>query len=383
LRDNIAEKSPLLLTILSTLFIIAVVWHISYPSNILVFGFAMILTILYPRNPFPLKRSTLYIICLFILIFVFFLVFSLLFHENISYDLIHSYVKKVLFGSIALFIFIVLFYVKRKDLLVKSIDHALLILVSLWMMQLLVYYITGEYIDLLSPIAGAERAQRYQAYFIQASLPIDIIRPTSIFIEPGTYAVNTFPLLVLSYINHNKITKLHVVLLFTYFASMSLFAIIIATLFISISEGAKFKFKLSKKNLFLLFITVLLFIGIEEYLYFRFIQEGNMGAVGLRNTIIHSWLSLDSYGILFGQGSAQTYVSRMIVDDTSFIFKLIFEYGIFAIPYLLLVFYMSWGLPAFFLLIILLTKINYEVYTIWFYFAGLHLLWSPGESRYE
>ena len=127
-------------------------------------------------------------------------------------------------------------------------------------------------------------------------------------------------------------------------------------------------------------MVVLLFVGIQQYIYFRFIQEGNVGAVGLRNNIIASWLALDSYGMLLGQGSAQTYVDGAIVDDTSFIFKLVFEYGIFAILFLFLTFYMSWGLPAFFLLIIFLTKINYEVYIIWFYFAALHLIWLPREK---
>jgi len=95
-------------------------------------------------------------------------------------------------------------------------------------------------------------------------------------------------------------------------------------------------------------LLALILVGVERYIYFRFILENNVGAVGLRESVIQYWLSLDSIGILFGQGNAQTQFLNYTIDDTSFFFKLIYEYGILSIPFFIALFYLFWGLPLFF-----------------------------------
>lgn len=279
--------------------------------------------------------------------------------------------------AMVLFVFIIVFYKNRIKLLIKTTEYALLIIVGLWYMQLLAFYISGEYIDLLQPLIG--QPQRYQAYF--ASNIDFIIRPTSLFTEPGTYAVNTFPLLALSYLYHKKITSIQIWTLISYFLSFSLFAIIVATLFIMVIEFSKFEFKLSKKNIFMFFILALILIGLERYIYFRFVVEHNIGAVGLRENIINYWLSLDSTEILKGQGNAQTKFLNFTIDDTSFTFKLIYEYGIFSAIFFIAIFHFYWGMPLVFLFIMFLTKLTYLLYIFWFYIAASHLIMNYGKEN--
>jgi len=367
-----------ILSILSVSFFFGITWVVSFNFALVVLAPMLLLAILFMGNPFPLKVSNIYIILAFFIMFIFLFIINITLYTHINYYYIDEFLKKMIF-TFSVFSFIILFYSSRKELLIKSIDYVLLIIVLLWYMQFVVFYSTGEYIDLLDFLPSG-RPQRYQAYWIQSSLPFDVIRPTSIYIEPGTYAVNTLPFLILSFLYHEKLTKLHIFLLISYFGTLSLFAIIVASAFIFIVEMSRFEFKFSKKNLLMLVIFGLIAIGIEQYLYFRFVAEENMGAVGLRESIIDYWLALDEIQLVLGQGNAQVVFERAAVEDASFIFKLVFEYGVFSIPYLLLMMYVSRGLPIFFLGIILITKLHYELYIIWFYFAALHLIMQEKRS---
>jgi len=361
-----------ILLILSTLFIVTMSWHVSYPSNILVFGFMGLLIVFYSQNPFPLTSKTIYLIIFVMFIYLFLSVINLTLYDNINIHKIEIFIQKLAL-SIFLFAFVIIFYKDREDILFKSIEYALWIIVGLWIMQFVVYYTTGEYIDLLEPFA--HRPQRYQAYFItETTFPIDIIRPTSIYIEPGTYAVNTLPLLILSYLYRNKLTLLHGLVLLTDFMSLSLFGIIVAVLFILVTVIHQFEFKINKQNILVIVLFLLIGIGVQEYLHFRFITEENTGALGIRENAIGYWLSQGSHDLIFGLGNAnKVFLQDAIVDDSGFIFKLFFEYGIFALLILFFMTYISWGVEILFLAIILLTKLHYLIYIIWFYLAALYL----------
>ena len=360
------------LTPISTAFIIGLAWYVSINRNIVVF-LPMFLLLFYLRNPFPIQKKYIYTILTLVAIFLFWGLINITLYEKYDIARVDRFLKISIFGFIII-TFLFFFYAKRRELLVKSIEYALWVMALLWLMQFLVYYTTGEYIDLLEPLVGADRAQRYQAYWIRNALPIDLIRPTSIFIEPGTYAVNTLPLLALSYIVRQRITRLHIVVLFSYFASISLFAILIGTLFILFTQLSTFKFKLTKKNVFLFLLFSFLFTLVTQYLYFRFVVQGGTDQVAYRESIMGYWLAQDSLGFILGNGVAQTAVKRVMVEDASFMFLLLFDYGIFALPYLIFLVYISWGLPLAFLFIILITKLNYSIYVVWLYIAALVML---------
>ena len=371
-----------LLLLLSSIFILSIPIQVVYSANIIIF-LPMILLLPFFRNPFPLEMKYIYLLSFFMFILLFWSVLNLEFYSHAS-DYYNNLFRRKAFFRYLVFLFIVLFYVKRKELFIKSINNALFIIVLLWYVQLIGFYITGEYLDLSEPFLGADYAQRYQAYFIQSSLPIEIIRPTSVFQEPGTYAMSTFPLLVLSYVVRQYLTKLHIVTLISFICSLSLFGIMIAILFLLSVEISNFKFEFTKRNIFLLIIFSLLSVGLLAYLYFRFVIEGGIEQVGYREVVLSFWMGLNISDVIFGLGYAQTvFANRTIINDTTFLFKLIFEYGIFALPYLFLMAYISRGLAIFFLLIILLTKINYQTYTMWLFTAGMILLWKNSDEVTE
>lgn len=366
------KEEPKLFLFFTTVFIIILSWNVSYPSNILLYGSILPLLLFYSIHISAAPKETIYLILFALFIYFYLGLINFTMYENFNFKYLQIFNKKFM-HILIIFIFVLLFFHKRVNILFKSIEFALIFIVAMWIMQLVVYYTTGEYIDLLEPVSG--RPQRYQAYFIKSDLPFDIIRPTSIYIEPGTYAVNTLPLLILTYLKKGRLTTLHIVTLITYFLSLSLFAIIIATMFLMIVGIHQFEFKINKKNILFILAMIVIIIGIQEYLFFRFVQEENTGALNLRDNAMGYWQSLPGNEILMGQGNGNTVFSkRAIVDDSSFMFKLLFEYGIFAIPLLLLMFIVTWGLPAIFLLIILITKVHYLLHITWFYLAAVQHL---------
>lgn len=362
---------------LSHLFIFILFWNVTIHSNLMVI-LAIFPLLFYMRNPFPIQRNDVYFILLFLFLLAWMLLLNVM-HENMNYEAVSQrYLKKMIF-IFTLVLFIILFYSQRKELLLKSINAVLTILVGLWLMQFVVYYTTGEYIDLLKPITGVE--QRYQMYFGSDGTGISggPIRPTSVFNEPGTYSMAVLPLLILSYISKRRLTKLHLLTLFSFFASLSLFAIISATLFTFVVMLSKFNFKFTKKNVFFIFvfilIIILLVIGLDNYLTMRSRgSEGKIVGAAQRMYILDYWFSLDSFQILLGQGFGQTKFPNYVVNDSGLAFKLLYEYGIMSAPMFLFLFYISWGLPAFFLFIIFLTKTTYVTYLFWFYFAALYII---------
>ena len=362
------------ITFISIAFIFGLTWNVSINYNIVVFAPMLILIIMDPSRFSYLRKEYLFVIFTFLLLFLLWAVLNIVLHDNYDPLEVDRFVKVFILGLIIM-VFTFLFYGEDKKLLLTSIDYALWAMVLLWWMQLIAFYTTGEYIDLLQ-LAGSVREQRYQAYWVKSAFPIDLIRPTSIFIEPGTYAVNTFPLLVLSYLQHNRMTKLHILIILSYFGTMSLFAIIIGVLFIVLSQLAQFKFKLSIKNIFFILLLLLMFFGVEQYLIFRFVEEGGTDQVGYRETIISYWFSLSGEEILMGVGAAQSIFAKSMVEDASFIFKLIFDYGVFSLPYIIVMAYLSRGIALLFFFIILLSKVHYQIYIMWFYAAALTILWS-------
>lgn len=362
---------------LSILFILMMSWHVSYNFKIIIAlpMFALIAVSLY--NPFPLREKSLRLVLSFIALFIFWALLNILIYEDVNFTETSLFIRKAITG-IVIMIFVLYFYAPRIELLKRSIDYVLIIILTIWVIQLVGYYVTGEYLDILKAVPGSLHEQRYEAYFISAILPIDFIRPTSIYVEPGTYAVNTFPLLVLSYINHKKLTLLHKIILFSYFISLSFFAIIIATLFLLTLYISEFEFRLSKKNIVFVFIFMIVTFSVIQYINLRFFESGGTEQLGYREIVLNYWFSLSSQDLLVGLGAGQTafdnYSDPILLEDATFLVKLLFEYGIFAIPYFVLMMYISKGKTIFFFFIILLTKLHYQIYILWFYPAALYLL---------
>ena len=369
------------LSLLSTLTVIILTWNISGYSNKVVLMVTTIMSILYMKNPSPVPQKVIYFIFGILFIYIFWLCASIILHTYFNMEAIYVFMGHT-FMRWYVFILLFFFYYRRKELLVKSIDNALILFVGVWFLQLTVYYISGEYLDFLKIFTGVE--QRYQAYFM---LPggLDLIRPTSVFNEPGTYAMGTLPLLILSYLDKRKMTKLHLFILLSYFFSLSLFAMISASLFSLIVLTSKLKFDkkilMSKKFIFLVILLTAIILIVQSYLDFRFNSTVNNRQLDLRANVVSQWQFSREKEIILGQGVGQTVIPVGILADTSLLFKIIFEYGILSIPFFIFIFYFSWGLPAFFLLVILLTKMSYLYYVFWFYLAAVYIIDKEKENH--
>lgn len=371
---------------ISVLFILMMSWHVSYNFNIIIAVPMFGLLALSVYNPFPIRKDSIKLVLSFVVLFIFWSLLNIVLYDKFNLLESELFVRKAIVGIIIM-IFTLYFYAPRIDMLKKSIDYMLTIILIIWFAQMVIYYVTGEYLDILAMVPGSLHEQRYEAYFISAVLPIDFIRPTSVYVEPGTYAVNTFPLMVLSYLNHRKITNLHKLMLFSYFLSLSFFAIIIATLFLLVIYLSEFKFKLNKKNILFVFILLIVIFGIFQYINYRFIESGGTEQLGYREIVLNHWFSLGSKDMLLGLGGCQTAFDHMsdpvLLEDATFLVKLLFEYGIFALPYFWLMMKVSKGRTIFFFFIILLTKLHYQIYILWFYPAALYLLLADEKLEKE
>lgn len=355
-------------TFLSILLAIYIPWQVNlHMREVLI---ALVGTLMLTTNLkiiFPLRNSYINIVLSLSLIFIVYLLYAL----NAAPLVVLTFIILIL-TNIFVVGFIFLFYDKQQALLFKSINTALILFVSAWYIQLFAYYATGYYIDFLEPITG--EAQRYQAYFTTSSL---FIRPTSLFNEPGTYAMATLPYLVLSYLENRKLTRLHYFTLVSYFLSLSLFAIVVAALFVIIVMLYKTltDSSVNKGKMITIFLIVssIMLIGIKTYNDYRFNSAVNLRQVELRTNLIASWLAEDEISLLFGNGFD---INEKTADatDASLYFRIIYDYGVLSLPIFILCFYMAWGLPLFFTLVIFLTKISYFHYLFWYYMAALAVI---------
>jgi hypothetical protein len=320
------------------------------------------------KNAFPLRTNYIYTA----LSITFLLTFYILVSPKEDFFTVRTFIFQA-FTIIYIFIFISIFYSQQQTLLFKSINNSLLVFVSLWYLQLFSYYTTGYYPDFLAPFGGLP--QRYEAYF--ASSALNIIRPTSLFLEPGTYAMAVLPYLSLSYLEERKLNKLHIFTLISFFLSLSAFAIIVASLFIFVvmmykAITATEKNRLKMVSLFIISSFIILFI-LQTYNTFRFEGGQNQGQIDMRTNVINQWRNSDEKTLLLGHGYGLTD-DLVSITDTSLHFRIIYDYGIMAIPFYILILYISWGFPVFFTLIILLTKVTYFHYHLWLYFSILMII---------
>lgn len=355
-------------TFLSILLAIYIPWSVNlHIREVLI---ALVGTLILSSNLkilLPILSKYLFVILSFSLIFIGYLLYSI----NTEYLVSLTFIILILLNLFTI-IFMFLFYDKRQQLLFKSINTALIVFVAVWYLQLFVYYIFGYYLDFLGPITG--EAQRYQAYFTTSSF---LIRPTSLFNEPGTYAMAVLPYLILSYLEKRSLSRLHYFTIISFFLSLSLFAIVVAALFVVIVMLYKIltdsTINKGKAISIFIIISLIFFIGIKTYNDYRFNSAVNNRQLDLRTNLINNWLAEDEMSLVFGNGFD---INEKTADatDASLYFRLVYDYGILSLPLFILCFYMSWGLPLFFTLVIFLTKISYFHYLFWYYLAAVMII---------
>ncbi|MBF0105203.1 MAG: hypothetical protein HQM16_07735 [Deltaproteobacteria bacterium] len=184
-------------------------------------------------------------------------------------------------------------FVSLEDLL----KFYLIIHLSFFMVQFLVYHTTGYDIDFLTPVTGEEQRMSTGDFGFYGRF----IRAAGLFNEPGTYAIFVAPVVALfqRYYAQSKSNKwLFWIGTFTLFASFSTYGLISGAIILVLFDKVK--------KVYRVWISVLFVSLLAPYLHFRYVQlpqHGEVTGIDLRGNFIgKSWefLFSDFYKFSFG-----------------------------------------------------------------------------------
>jgi hypothetical protein len=371
-------------TFILTFFFIMLIWDVIFPSNMMV-----LVLLLLSLIPVLLNSSRLIYsaeIRYFIFILAFFLIISFrhyVFDFEFSDTLFISNFSNLILSLQLLWILPILFYNNKKAFL-KAVDLALYILGIVFIIQFITFYISGSYLDVLNFFAGRE--SKYMAYNSMLSQTgLNLIRPTSIFNEPGTYCSYSFILVAVSYLNHKKVGFLHLVILLTYMLSLSAFGILIASISFAYLFFLEYKKrKVAGRGLFKFIILTLPFVFIVlfflvNYYVMRFLNDstGGNGGLELRYNTYDIYMSNPFEDRLLGFSFGYNQIENYFIQDTSLFFSMLLYLGIFSL--ILLLSFMSkfkfnFQLLVFFILICS-TKIDLFSFSFWFFISSAPLVY--------
>ncbi|MDB0069467.1 hypothetical protein N9F15_03510 [Flavobacteriaceae bacterium] len=370
---------------LTTFLFIVLLLDIVFPSNILVFS-TLSLTMLSYIELKPEQLKINYKLYFLIFLFLFFTVslfqFYLINVDNISLDIFNA-TNFNLFLSLLTFIFLPFLYRRNKIIFETSIDNSLKIITGFFFIQLLVYYTTGNYIEILEYLRG--EASRHTTY---SSLKIaldatgyNFIRPTSIFNEPGTYSSVTSVLFILSWLKHKKLLRIHILFLSSLFISLSGFGIVLGLIFCAIIYLKKMNrsFFFSFKN-FIIFIPILILIILFGNYYYelRFLNDlsGGQGGLAIRANSFEVFKNYIVDNIYFGLSSGFNKIDIFAIEDTSLLFSIVFYFGAYSIILIFTIFkfFKFKNKLIILLFIISLSKIPFDGFAIWFFIVSLPLI---------
>lgn len=240
---------------------------------------------------------TYIIISLLITIDVALLVFS-------SESLLHyEYFVGAIFGNLFRYILVMLSCFMLYDIqkhnpkcFYKAVYYVLVIHVSVFFFQLILYNISGYYFDPISLFTNYE--QRYTSAIYG---DIGTIRATGLFIEPSTYSAYVGALLVIYISKNRELNFLILSVILSFFLSFSTAAIVMSSLIVCFyiwqMKG------LTKKVVFLLFSLVFGIYSLQ-YQFSRFESSGvlDSGTFSARIDYINLLINSKWDNIVFGSG---------------------------------------------------------------------------------
>ena len=272
----------------------------------------------------------------------------------------------VFYMSFIVFIFIIIYYKKDShfNVLIKVIEIILWIHLIFWVIQFIGLYLFNYQLDILYLIT--EKVSRAYPKIIGG---FTLHRPTGLSNEPGGYAIDTVILLFASYIVNNRLTKLHILVIISYFLSLTLFGILFGFSLLLINTLRN----LNKLKLIHIILIIPIITLIFLYIGFR-TEDGNDGSLIMKIAPIIWLFQQDIYRILVGSGLGINDFGGLIAD-TSIFFNLFFTFGIFGIFFYL---FLIFSLRKSFIHKILLSnyflgKTKLYFVSFWFFLAFLFL----------
>lgn len=164
---------------------------------------------------------------------------------------------------LACYIFIasVIIQYEKKELLIKILSSILIIHITFFIMQFFVVYVTGYYLDFIYPITHEH--SRYLFYGVENN--ISIYRCTGLFVEPSTYSISIFTILLTLESLGNKNKILFYLTLLTMVLSLSSISFILIPFYYLLKIIRKVKFSY-------LIVSVLLLLSFSYFSQNNFIK---------------------------------------------------------------------------------------------------------------
>jgi hypothetical protein len=233
----------------------------------------------------------------------------------------------------------------------KLIKTYLTIHLCFFYIQIILYYSTGIFLDYITHITG--ETQRVLSVSFDHPVFGHLIRPSGLFIEPGTYATFIAPFVALFSKWRGRTRKSSFIFwcgLISLFISSSVFGILFGLIILISLKSISLKFKIISLTPLVAYIA--------PYMYYRFIhkiQFGGDNGIGIREgRFINAveYIFTNANGFLFGIKnllSLNPHTPYIMSDnDVGLLFYLTTSIGVF--PSIFLVF----------LLFIMLKRVGYE-----------------------
>lgn len=245
---------------------------------------------------------------------IFILVHSILFKFNIlnytpANEFIDSFEKnfyKYIVLAFYIFILSIIIQYEKKEILIKALSLILIIHISSFIIQFILVYLTGYYFDFIYPIT--QEHSRYLLYGVESS--ISIYRCTGLFVEPSTYSISIFTILLSLKSLGYKNNKLFLITLLTMILSLASISFILI-LFYYLLKILK-KIKLSYLITSILILISLSYFSQNSFIKTQFDKINNTSSI--RFNLIHAIFDRDIDLLITGSGLYG--IEKEIMDGT-------------------------------------------------------------------
>lgn len=273
------------------------------------------------------------------------------------------------------------FFKKSKDIILKCVKLTIAFHAVVLVVQIIWWIITKDYLDLLALISNQQSGTISKKGI--SALGYRVPRFSGLFNEPGTYSVTLMTLIFVYYSISKSIDEIVVLGTVTCLATMSMFGIVLVTVFFLI---ILFSSKISKVKVFiyvLMLFVAFLGSGGGTALLSRFSVDSQYSGIGFREQMLN-FLYSNSQSFIFGI-PVSSYPDYFVPNDIGLWFSFITTFGIWGALILILLYFYTYIStkkiePLLILTIILLTKLKFTYPLFWLVFI---LLSVDFNKKYE
>lgn len=339
------------------------------PTTILI---AMFFTYLSTNNSISISRRELLLSYMILFIYLLMALPSVFYISN---NIEYLQIRRVMFGVVSFMILIVMLSncPRFKVILAKILETVIIIHAIILIIQLLLYYLFGLDFDVLQLIGRESNNELGIAESV-------FYRPSGFFLEPGTYANQSFLLFSALCLLKKPSWLLVALVALTYASTMSVFAFFFSILVVIYRYMISSKFNFIVLALIAACSLLLIYYFFGEYLEMRFLSRDDQ-SLSVKMEVVEYYKSWTVYKYFIGNGLANT--GGFLVRDSSLIFNYLFTGGILGL--ITIVMYLFLFIQAnykYFIIFLglFLSKVDYIYVSFWLMTAVLIFLYRTGNK---